>query len=147
MIRPYKSEDKEFLLDIFKLNTPKYLSPDEIDDLVSYLDENWKTYLTVESENQIIGGAGYQITDDGAIGRITWIFFHPDCVGLGMGRNVVEYCFSLLRKVTSIRKVVVATSQLAYRFFEKFGFQLTRTEKDYWGEELDLYFMEMNLNK
>ena len=34
---------------------------------------------------------------------------------------------------------------LAYRFFEKFGLVLIKTEKDYWGKGLDLYWMEMEL--
>tara|TARA_R110000868_G_scaffold4211_6_gene26465 strand:- start:9911 stop:10033 length:123 start_codon:yes stop_codon:yes gene_type:complete len=36
----------------------------------------------------------------------------------------------------------VTTSQLAYKFFEKFDYSINRIEKNYWGEGLDLYEME-----
>lgn len=145
MIRSFRHEDKESLLEIFKLNTPRFFAPEELADFASYLEENRRTYLTVEYNSKIAGGAGYQITDSGTIGRITWIFFHPEYSGLGLGRQAVEYCLSLFRKNASIQKVVVTTSQLAYEFFEKFGFLLIRTEKDYWGKGLDLYLMELEL--
>jgi N-acetylglutamate synthase-like GNAT family acetyltransferase len=145
MIRPFRRDDKESLLEIFILNTPRFFASEEIVDFESYLNENWKSYLTIERKNEIVGGTGYQITDEGTIGRITWIFFHPDCVGLGLGRQAVEYCLDVFRKVSSIQKIVVTTSQLAHKFFGKFDFQLICTEKDYWGEGLDLYLMELKL--
>jgi hypothetical protein len=37
IIRPYNISDKEALLRILKLNTPKYFSPEEEVDLVYYL--------------------------------------------------------------------------------------------------------------
>lgn len=37
---------------------------------------------------------------------------------------------------------IVTTSQLAYKFFEKFDYRIIRIEKNYWGDGLDLYEME-----
>jgi ribosomal protein S18 acetylase RimI-like enzyme len=45
-----------------------------------------------------------------------------------------------------VKKLVVRTSQLAYKFFERLGYHLIRTEKDYWGKGLDLYLMEQVIN-
>ena len=36
------------------------------------------------------------------------------------------------------------TSQVAYRFFEKFGFVLQHTEPKHWAPGLDLYFMTLD---
>jgi len=145
MIRKYNQKDRPELIEIFKLNTPKYFDSNEVKDFEEYLDQNADTYLTIEIENRIAGGTGYQITDNYTIGRITWIFFHPDFSGLGLGRQSVEYCLNIFKTNPSIKKLVVTTSQLAYKFFEKFGYKLTYTEKDYWGKGLDLYTMEINL--
>jgi len=145
MIRPYQSSDKKELVAIFKLNTPKYFDTMEVNDFEAYLIDHAETYLTIEYENKIVGGAGYQITDNNTVGRITWIFFHPDSAGLGLGKECVNYCLEVFKKNSTVRKLVVTTSQLAYKFFEKFGLTLIKTEKDYWGKGLDLYLMEKSL--
>jgi ribosomal protein S18 acetylase RimI-like enzyme len=145
MIRPYNSADKPTLLEIFKLNTPQYFGPEEVHDFETYLGDFGDTYLTIEHQNKIVGGTGYQITDNDTIGRVTWIFFHPDNSGLGLGRQSVEYCLRIFKRKPTVQKLVVTTSQLAYKFFEKFGLHLVKTEKDYWARGLDLYLMEMNL--
>ena len=145
MIRAYQLSDREQLIDLFKLNTPTYFDPDEQCEFEKYLDRHGDTYLTIVHKNQIVGGAGYRITDGNTVGRITWIFFHPDSAGHGLGRQAVEHCMTIFRLTSSIEKVVVTTSQFAYRFFEKFGMQLTETAQDHWGPGLDLYRMEMIL--
>lgn len=145
MIRPYQSSDRKTLLKIFGLNTPKYFDPKEANDFEEYLDENGKTYLTVEIDNEIIGGVGYQFTNNNSIGRITWIFFHPDKMRSGLGSEAVTHCLNLFRANPSVKKSIVTTSQLAYKFFEKFGYEVNYVEKNYWGEGLDLYKMEMNI--
>lgn len=145
MIRPYHPADRPALLEIFKLNTPQYFDPEEAKDFEAYLNGNGDTYLTIEHQNKVVGGTGYQITDNGTIGRVTWIFFHPEYAGLGLGRQSLEHCMVLFKRTPTVQKLVVTTSQLAYKFFDKFGFILIKTEKNYWGPGLDLYLMEMAL--
>ncbi|MFT3680832.1 MAG: GNAT family N-acetyltransferase [Ferruginibacter sp.] len=142
MIRSFKPADKDQLIELFKLNTPKYFDPQEVNDFAAYLDEHSSTYFTVELNNNIVGGAGYYVNEKDHSGRITWIFFHPAAAGHGLGKLAVEHCLSILRSNTAVEKLVVTTSQLAYRFFEKFGYRLVLTEKDHWGPGLDLYLME-----
>ena len=146
MIRPYKSSDKPRLLEIFKLNTPEYFDCSEEKDFLEYLEENGDTYLTIEINKEIVGGIGYYVNESDSSGRITWVFFAPDHSGQGLGRQAVAYCLSILNKDKRVEKFMVRTSQHAYRFFEKFGYQISRIEKDYWGQGLDLYEMEMARN-
>lgn len=142
MIRPYKPNDKECLLNIFRLNTPKFFDKNELDDFKEYLEKKAKTYLTIEVDNNIVGGTGYYVDENDNSGRITWIFFDPSYSGQGLGKQSVDYCLELLSKDERVVKFIVTTSQFAYKFFEKFGFQTNRIEKNYWGKNLDLYEME-----
>lgn len=142
MIRPYKPADKESLLKIFSLNTPKYFDKNEISDFENYLKQNAETYLTIELDNTIVGGTGYYINENDKSGRITWIFFDPNYSGHGLGKQAVQHCLNTLCKDKRVEKFIVTTSQLAYKFFEKFDFRINRIEKNYWGEGLDLYEME-----
>jgi len=142
IIRPFNIADKDHLTDIFKLNVPTYFAANEIYDFEQYLSQHSETYLTIEHEGKIIGGTGYYVNTSDNSGRITWIFFHPDAKGLGSGKNAVEYCLKMLRADPGVKMLVVTTSQFAFKFFEKFGYELVKTEKDYWGPGLDLYLME-----
>ncbi len=142
MIRPYTSTDKEELLRIFALNTPQFFDKKEVQDFEAYLQENASTYLTIEVDNRIVGGIGYYVNKNDKSGRITWIFFDPDYAGRGLGKQAVQYCLEQLNLHDNIEKFVVTTSQHAYQFFEIFGFNTYRIEKNYWGEGLDLYEME-----
>ena len=139
MIRPYKPDDKESLLRIFRLNVPEFFDKNEINDFVEYLEQKAETYLTTEVDNTIVGGTGYYENDKS--GRITWIFFDPSYSGQGLGKQSVEHCLKIFSKDNRIEKLIVTTSQLAYKFFEKFDYNINRIEKDYWGRGLDLYEM------
>ena len=142
MIRPYKTADKEHLLKIFSLNTPNYFDKNEIKDFENYLEQKPETYLTIEVDNTIVGGTGYYINEYDKSGRITWIFFDPSYAGKGLGKQSVEHCLKIFHKDKRVEKLIVTTSQLAYKFFEKFDYSINRIEKNYWGEGLDLYEME-----
>lgn len=142
MIRPYQPSDKSGLLKVFYLNTPKYFDKSEVDDFEEYLEHNADSYLTIEMNNSIVGGTGYYINENDNSGRITWIFFDPNFSGQGLGKQSVEYCLNLLGKDERVEIFIVTTSQLAYKFFEKFDYRIIRIEKNYWGDGLDLYEME-----
>ena len=143
MIRSYQTQDRDILTDIFRMNVPKYFDSNEEKDFIEYLVTYGDTYLVLEENQQIIGGSGYYFNDQDASGRITWIFFHPDYSGKGLGRMAVEYCLNQLKLDQQIRELIVTTSQHAFRFFEKFGYKVHYIEKDYWGKGLDLYEMKM----
>ena len=146
LIRPFNFTDKDQLIDIFGLNVPKYFALNEVHDFERYLNDNSETYLTIEQEGKIIGGIGYYINTSNNSGRITWIFFHPGAKGQGLGKKAVEYCMKILKDDPIVEKLVVTTSQFAFKFFEQFGYELIKTEKDYWGAGLDLYLMEQPNN-
>ena len=145
MIRPYTELDKTRLLEIFKLNIPQYFDPKELTDFEEYLNQQSDTYLTIEIKDKIAGGIGYYVQESDQSGRITWVFFDPDYSGKGLGRQAVSHCLTILKSNPKVKKLIVTTSQLAYQFFEKFGYHLVKTEKDYWGKGLDLFLMEQEV--
>ncbi len=141
MIRKYITSDKEKLLEVFRENVPSFFDPKE--EILSnhYLDKHPDTYWTMEVENKIVGGIGHYFDQRDNSGQITWIFFDPDYSGQGLGKQAMEHCLAILEANPKLEKLSVRTSQLVYGFFEKFGYKLQLTEKDYWGPGLDLYYM------
>lgn len=142
VIRQYLPEDKLKLIELFKLNIPTFFDPKELIDFTNYLEQRTDTYFTLVIEKTIIGGIGNFVCEEDSSGRISWIFIHPHQTGNGYGKQAVDYSLKLLRNNSSIKTLIVETSQHAHEFFSTFGYNLVKKEKDYWGEGLDLYLME-----
>lgn len=141
-IKPYTDSDKLKLIDVFKENIPQYFHETELNEFINYLDLKKDTYLVIEKNNELIGGLGYEIRDEDKSGRINWIFLTPKTYGKGIGKKAVEYCIEILEKNPSVETLIVRTSQFVYPFFEKLGYKIKYTEKDYWAKGFDLYLME-----
>ncbi len=143
-ITPYKEAHWPEIRRIFLSNTPKYFDPGELQDLRDYLDRQADSYFVLTLKEQIVGSGGYCLSGPG-LGRLTWDFLDPAFKGQGLGSILIEHCLQCMTPESGIEKVEVYTSQLAYRFYERFGFELIRKEKDYWTKNLDLYYMVKRL--
>ncbi len=66
----------------------------------------------------------------------------PDIQGQGIGTFLLNYRIAELKKIKSVNKIIVRTSQLAFKFYEKSGFKLIEIVKDHWAKGFDLYTME-----
>ncbi|MCW3467121.1 GNAT family N-acetyltransferase [Chitinophaga nivalis] len=140
-IRPYTATDKFDVLTLLQLNTPRFFSPEEEEDLIHYLDHEAEQYFVVTRHYQIIGAGGINLTDNNQTGKISWDFLHPDFQGKGIGSRLLQYRIEKLKAVAGIKTIRVRTSQLAYGFYEKNGFVLQEITKDYWAKGYDMYDM------
>ncbi len=141
-IRAYNATDKTAILYLLQLNTPKYFAPDEQNDLIYYLDNELQFYFVLETDAQIVGCGGFNLAADRTVGYIAWDILHPEYQGRGLGGSLLKHRITQLQTIVSVQKIIVRTSQLAYIFYEKQGFQLLFIEKDYWAKGFDLYEME-----
>lgn len=138
-IRKYEIKDLELVEEVFKLNVPDFFAVHELQELKSYLEHHYDTYFVMEECGMVVGAGGYHISKPGT-GRLSWDFFHPDFRGRGFGTTLIRHCLKELEK-DNIEKIEVWTSQKASKFYEKFGFEIERIEKDHWSKGLDLYLM------
>ncbi len=145
MIRRFKPTDKEKLVRILKLNVPKNFAPNEIKDFENYLGEEIEDYFVVDSDGDIIGGGGINYFYDSAIARLSWDIIHPDYHGKGIGKELIKYKMKHIKNNPGIKLIVVRTSQMAYRFYEKSGFELEKVEKNFWAKGFDLYQMKQTI--
>ncbi|MEX1189604.1 MAG: GNAT family N-acetyltransferase [Bacteroidia bacterium] len=145
VIRPYKTSDKGFLIEIFKKNIPEFFAPEELSEFIEFLEVHHKDYLTIEVENRVVGGLGHEHRVSDASGRINWVFIHPQYKGLGFGKDACLHCMTLLTSNPSIEKLLVRTSQHAAGFFKSLGYEVMSIEKDYWAEGFDLYLMKKGI--
>jgi len=141
-IREYQPADRQHVLHLLRLNTPRYFAPSEEKDLEYYLDHHAHHYFVVESGGELLGCGGFNFSDDRTVGKISWDIFHPGHQGKGLGSALTRYRIDRLKECDSVRTISVRTSQVAYQFYEKFGFRLREVVKDYWAEGFDLYRMD-----
>lgn len=147
MIRPYTPADKEQLLYLLRLNTPAYFAAAEERDFAEYLEKHLEAYFVVEKGGKLIGAGGINYFPEDGVARISWDVIHPNFQGKGVGRQLLQHRINLIRQMPGIHLVIVRTTQLVYRFYEKAGFALEKTEKDFWAKDLDLYQLQLPLAK
>lgn len=145
MIRPYTIKDKENLLQLLQLNTPAFFHRDEAQDFLNYLENHAQNYFVIEENNKIVGAGGINYFDKEKLARISWDMIHPDFQGKGLGTKLTGYRIAQIKDNPQMEVVVVRTTQLAYRFYQKLGFELLKIKKDFWAEGFDLYQMEFRL--
>jgi ribosomal-protein-alanine N-acetyltransferase len=145
-IRKHQESDRAAIIELLRLNTPEYFSPNEEKDLIYYLHEHAGNYFVAEQDGVILGCAGFNISQDGNNGGLSWDFVHPAGQGTGIGSALTLYRLEEIRKIESVKVFSVRTSQMAYRFYEKFGLIVKNIVPDYWDKGYDLYDMEIDIN-
>lgn len=144
-IRQYTPHDKIKVIELFLLNTPLYFSEEEKKDLENYLDKEIDEYFIVENYNAVIAAGGINYSDDPTMMKLSWDMVHPDFHKKGVGRSLLNYRIHRICSFNQVKSITVRTSQLAYAFYEKNGFRLIETDKNYWAKGFDLYKMELTL--
>lgn len=146
IIRKHIDSDRKRIMELLKLNTPKYFSPEEEEDLIDYLDNHADNYYVIEDDNVIVGCGGFNLSEDGETGKISWDIFDPQRQGKGYGSALTKLRIQRIREIEGVKIVSVRTSQLVYPFYEKFGLELREVVKDYWAEGFDLYRLDSDIN-
>ena len=145
IIRNADHKDLNFLIKIFILNIPKYFDKTELDDFKKYFNSNnIETYFIIESEGKILGAAGYAY-ENKQRANICWVFVVPDNHGNGLGTKLVNHCIDILKRDNQLNIIQLETSNLTYKFYEKLNFKIQYIKKEYWPNNDDLYFMNMDL--
>ncbi len=141
-IRLYNSEDKDAVLRLIRLNTPEYFSPEEEEELGNYLENDIEEYFVIHQDDHVIGCGGINFEEENSIGIISWDIIHPEFQGKSLGSKLLNYRIDRLKKITTIKRILVRTSQLTNRYYEKMGFTLLEVVEDYWAKGYHLYKME-----
>ena len=144
-IRKYNSADQNSILEMLRLNTPAYFAPQEKEDLINYLNNHSENYFVVEYGNSIVSCGGYNYSDEINVIRISWDMVDPQYQGMGFGSRLTEFRIEKIKQLPNVKMIQVRTSQLAFKYYERFGFELKEIMKDFWAPGFDMYRMEMNM--
>ncbi len=141
LIRPYQPTDREPLLTVFRKSVPHAFAPEETADYDDFLQTSTDPYFVAEIDGQVVGGCGHYLVPANFTARIGWVLSDPDRKSAGIGGALLRHNLAGIARQPGVRLVECRTSQVAYRFFDKFGFRLQYTQADFWAPGLDLYFM------
>ncbi len=136
IIREYDISDQRAVISLMRQNTPKYFAAEEEMDLKKYLESEIELYYVVILEDQIVGAGGINFDDNKTIGVISWDIFHPEYQGQSLGKQLVKYRIDKLQTLNSMEEIIVRTSQITYKFYEKQGFEVIEIFKNYWQKDL-----------
>lgn len=140
-IRSYEKTDAAQLISVFCKSVPVAFGENEISEYNTFLETWTGPYFVAEANGKILGACGYYSREDWQEAYICWTLTDPDVKGQGVGRALLLHNLALIDDNSDIGRIVCETSQVAYLFFEKFGFVLQYTKPDYWAPGLDLYHM------
>ena len=143
MIRKYTKKDKSVLIELLRQNTPQYFDPSEESEFEYYLDSELEDYFVYENNTKIIGAGGINYFLEDKSARISWDIVDSKSQGRGVGKKLTLHRIKHLMRNPKIDIISVRTSQHAYKFYEKMGFELVKITNDYWAKNFDLYLMQM----
>lgn len=141
----YKIENYDSVIELLKINTPKYFAPAEEFGLINYLTNELEDYFVVLNDTKIIGAGGVNYFENGNKARISWDMIHPDFQGKGIGRQLLQFRITHILSNHPTTTIEVRTSQHTWAFYGKSGFETTEIVKDYWARGFDLYHMVLNV--
>lgn len=140
-IRKYHISDKPELMEILQMNIPQYFAETEIKDFDHYLDSAIEQYFVIEINDKIVGSGGINFEKASKTGKLSWDIINPNFQGKGLGTDLLKHRIALLHSMPDVEKITVRTSQFAFQFYEKNGFVLEKTQKDFWAKGFDMYKM------
>jgi ribosomal-protein-alanine N-acetyltransferase len=143
-IREYESADKAQVLLLLRLNTPAFFAAREEEEFERYLEKEKEDYFVLESGGQIVACGGVNLLGLGEYARISWDMVHPQFQKKGLGFQLLKFRIQYINTRYPLKKIVVRTSQLAYKFYERAGFVVEKKEKDFWAPGFDLVYMVYN---
>lgn len=144
IIRKFKLEDKDQLIEIFKNNVPKYFAETEVDDYEEYINGKVQDYYVALLGSIVIAAGGINYDKDRQLAKINWDIVDIPFQKQGIGTLLLKHRLEVINNKKDIKSIIVRTSQHAYGFYEKMGFKLLERHKDYWAKGFDMYKMVYN---
>jgi len=146
IIRAYTRKDRSACLAAFKSNVPTDFTVEEIKQFEDWLDhlekkEEADYYYVALEHNKVIGCGGFSYDDQKGGITLTWGLIDKTYHKMGYGKKLLEYRIARIKEYYPKEKVLLDTTQHAFCFFEKFGFQIVKITDDYYAPGIDRYDM------
>jgi histone deacetylase complex regulatory component SIN3 len=149
-IRTYTLVDKENIIGIFYSNCPRYFDKNDLQYLIEFLDNyadnNFKVLI---HNNEVIGCGGHYVKHTEKVFGIAWVMFRRFSIGqVNFLKITTQFFNHILTNIENEKldfDIVINTTQLLEKTFNKFYFWTERIIENGFGENLDNYVMRRKL--
>ncbi len=145
-IRQFTASDTERVVALFRESVLQYFAPEEEQELLTYLRQPPQNYFVLEDGGELVACGGIKFDELNRSCRVAWDFVGARQYGKGYGSKLLSHRIELVRR-QKLDRMQSYTSQFSYGFYQKHGFEMVRTERDYWAKGYDLVLMELDLRR
>ncbi|WP_244196630.1 GNAT family N-acetyltransferase [Paraburkholderia hospita] len=144
VIRFFERTDLAACEQLFDSNTPKFFAEEERVEFTEYLNRLPGPYLVLEEDGEVVacgGWAASRTTPNEIV--LCWGMVSKDRHKAGLGTRLMKARLEHIFASNNAAAVLLTTSQHSAGFFERFGFQTVRSEKDGYAPGIDLVEMRL----
>ncbi len=134
-IRKATKKDLKEMLEIIKVNSPKYPILQAKKELNEMFSKSLlkPTYLVAEKGKEIVGLGGFiQSWADNIVINMFWINVHPECSQKNIGTKIINELIKEIKKLKDPKAKLIIISTKIPLFYKKFGFKkITKYDREY----------------
>lgn len=140
-VKPYTTEYQSQCLAIFDSNVGVYFDPSERIDFVAYLEDAnaVQHYFVFEQQGTVVACGGYFANQN--TGSLAWGMVHRLYHRRGFGAEITDFRMAQIKRISSIDRIKIETSQLTQGFYAKRGFEVTDIVENGYGQGIDCVSM------
>ncbi len=141
-VQKYHSEYFKYCVAMFKTNIPHFFDYTEQQLFETYLlKKDIQYYVLFNEDRRIVAAGGYGYNNILKTVDLTWGMVDRSCHKNGFGRRLTDYRIQKITTEHPKSNILLNTTQHTFRFYEKFGFKITKITKNYYALGLDRYYM------
>jgi len=92
--------------------------------------ENDYVWVVSSDDGEIYGYGHFKINKsaDGISGYVHGLYFCPECIGLGLGKELMQEIF-LIAKKSGLKEIQLDATLTSFKFYQKMGFKISAPER------------------
>jgi len=121
-IREYQPDDLDACLEVYRSNTPDFLSPAGLDNFTEFLQLGTSYYLVIEQDGDIIGCGGLELVGDSDAATLVYGMIHGEYHRRGFGTTLLAARIALLEVEDRPVDLWARMSTSSMPFYGQYGF-------------------------
>ena len=139
----YAAPNYHDCMELFERNCPSFFAEEEREDFIEFLESDSDNFLLGYEESTFVCCFGIEDHSE-EVSSIRWMMVHPNFHHGGYGNAMMSYFMRYVRE-RGTEKILIATSQHASAFFEKYGASQLDAIEDGWGKGMHKINMQITL--
>ena len=145
--KTYYPRHQRACVDAFRSNIPEYFAEKEIPGFIDSLNHPNDLFEVVLLNGHVIGLGGIWVSKERKEARLCFGIIHKNHQKRGYGKLLLERRLKRIIDYGFVTRITHETGEGTYRFFERYGFEVVRIDKDPENIGIDFYQMEKKIEQ